>query len=149
VVLKLLVEPVACTLAMHKEGQVRWAKAEMALQAPEVLAAAGGYYGGGGGSWSGGGGGSSYSSGTSTTHTQGVRSGNGQILLSWNAASSGCTSATRTAVTVTVAPLAAPTPATATPTSVCAGGTSQLNATSTGNNIYWYTVPSGGANIGD
>jgi hypothetical protein len=40
VVLKLLVEPVACTLAMHKEGQVRWAKAEMALQAPEVLAAA-------------------------------------------------------------------------------------------------------------
>ena len=49
----------------------------------------GGYYGGGGGSASdtsspgggGGGGGSSYSSGTSTTHTQGARPGNGQITV--------------------------------------------------------------------
>jgi hypothetical protein len=46
----------------------------------------GGYYGGGGGSWVGGGGGSSYTSpirASSVTHTQGVRTGNGLITLSY------------------------------------------------------------------
>ena len=53
----------------------------------------GGYYGGGGGGWKGnplpngggGGGGSSYTdpAATSVTHTQGARTGNGQIIVSW------------------------------------------------------------------
>lgn len=43
-----------------------------------------GYYGGGGGSWSGGGGGSSYTDAvlcSSTTHTQGYNTGNGQVII--------------------------------------------------------------------
>ena len=50
----------------------------------------GGFYGGGGGSESGnatagggGGGGSSFSNGTNVTHTQGVRSGNGMVTITW------------------------------------------------------------------
>ena len=46
----------------------------------------GGYYGGGGGLYGGGGGGSSYvtASGSSAiTHWQGVRSGHGQLIISW------------------------------------------------------------------
>lgn len=46
----------------------------------------GGYYGGGGGSWVGGGGGSSYTDAvraTSVTHTQGARSGNGLITVTY------------------------------------------------------------------
>ncbi len=43
----------------------------------------GGYYGGGGGGYGGGGGGSNWSSGTILTNTQGVRSGNGQVIISW------------------------------------------------------------------
>jgi len=61
----------------------------------------GGYYGGGGGSWSGGGGGSSYSSGTILQDLQGVRSGDGQITISWSAPA--CTSSL-VPVTVTVSP---------------------------------------------
>jgi hypothetical protein len=43
----------------------------------------GGYYGGGGGVWTGGGGGSSYthSSAGSVTHTQGYKSGNGEVTI--------------------------------------------------------------------
>ncbi|MEI6761113.1 MAG: glycine-rich protein [Betaproteobacteria bacterium] len=65
----------------------------------------GGYYGGGGGSWGGGGGGSSYTdpSASSVVHTQGVRAGNGQLSISYF--SSGCPSASRVPVTVTVNPL--------------------------------------------
>jgi len=59
----------------------------------------GGYYGGGGGSWNGGGGGSSFSNGTSTTHTQGFQSGNGQVIISWSGGTL-CPS-TRVPVTVT------------------------------------------------
>ena len=62
---------------------------------------------------------------------------------------SGCTSASRTAVTVTVNPLpAAPTAVTSTPASICAGGSSNLKATSAGNTIRWYTVATGGSSIG-
>ncbi|MBS1918656.1 MAG: hypothetical protein JST17_00220, partial [Bacteroidetes bacterium] len=62
---------------------------------------------------------------------------------------SGCVSTTRTAVTVTVTAIpAAPTSVTATPASICAGASSNLNATSAGNTIRWYTVASGGVNIG-
>ena len=62
---------------------------------------------------------------------------------------SGCTSATRTAVTVTVNPLpAAPTAVTATPATICAGGSTNLKANSAGNTIRWYTVAAGGTSIG-
>ncbi|TDD94128.1 beta strand repeat-containing protein, partial [Flavobacterium cellulosilyticum] len=61
----------------------------------------------------------------------------------------GCVSATRTSVTVTVNPLpAAPTLVTPTPSAICAGASSYLNATSAGNTIQWYTVASGGNNVG-
>lgn len=46
----------------------------------------GGYYGGGGGMYGGGGGGSSYvtpSGSSAITHWQGVRSGHGQLIISW------------------------------------------------------------------
>jgi hypothetical protein len=63
----------------------------------------------------------------------------------------GCVSATRTAtVLVTVNPL----PATASlvtpnvPTNICNGSSINLNATSAGNTIYWFTVPTGGGNLG-
>jgi len=46
----------------------------------------GGYYGGGGGAWMGGGGGSGFISGnaTSTSNVQGVNSGNGLVIISYN-----------------------------------------------------------------
>ena len=47
----------------------------------------GGYYGGGGGSWVGGGGGSSFTHATrasAVTHTQGARTGNGLILITYS-----------------------------------------------------------------
>ena len=52
-------------------------------------------------------------------------------------------------VTVTVNPVpAAPTAVTATPGAICAGGSSNLKATSVGNTIRWYTVATGGSSIG-
>ncbi len=61
-----------------------------------------------------------------------------------------CSSLSRTAtaaVTVTAIP-AAPTAVTATPNTVCSGSSANLNATSAGNTISWYTVASGGSSIG-
>jgi|GEM_PF-3173397 len=69
----------------------------------------GGYSGGGGGnnSASPGGGGGSYNAGTNTSATAASRSGHGQVIFSWNSPNaSSCTSASRTAVTVTVSPSA-------------------------------------------
>jgi len=43
---------------------------------------------------------------------------------------------------------AEPTAVSATPATICTAGTSNLNATSAGNNINWYTVSSGGTSIG-
>ena len=61
----------------------------------------------------------------------------------------GCTVSPRTAITVTVSSSpAAPTPTTASPSSVFCGTSSDLNATSAGNNILWYTEASGGTSIG-
>ena len=52
-------------------------------------------------------------------------------------------------VTVTVNPLiSAPTAVTATPASICTGGSTSLKATSAGNTIRWYTVATGGTSIG-
>jgi hypothetical protein len=45
-------------------------------------------------------------------------------------------------------PCATPTNVTASPGMVCAGSSSNLNAISTGNNISWYSVPSGGIALG-
>jgi len=62
----------------------------------------------------------------------------------------GCASASRVAVTVTVNPLpGSPTAVTATPASICVGATSQLNATSAGNTINWWTAATGGALLGN
>ncbi|MEL6865688.1 MAG: glycine-rich protein [Bacteroidota bacterium] len=67
-----------------------------------------GYYGGGGGAYNaGGGGGSSWTDPercTNTSHAQGVRSGNGQLIIRYKATAD-CASSTRTPVTVTVNPL--------------------------------------------
>lgn len=52
-------------------------------------------------------------------------------------------------VTVTVNPApAAPTFVTATPNSICAGSSTNIKGTSSGNTIEWYTVSSGGTSIG-
>lgn len=92
----------------------------------------GGYYGGGSGCFEGAGGGSSYTdpSCTNVVHTQGYRTGPGQVIINLL----GC---------------AAPSNLSANPATVCAGSTVNLNATSTGNTIYWYTVSSGGVSIGN
>lgn len=50
---------------------------------------------------------------------------------------------------VAAQPCNAPTNVTASPASVCTGDPSQLNATSSGNTIYWYTVPVGGVALGN
>ena len=69
----------------------------------------GGYYGGGGGTYRGdGGGGSSYTSPslcTDVIHTQGVRSGHGQLTISYALAPLDCASTTRSPVTITVNPV--------------------------------------------
>ncbi len=73
---------------------------------------------------------------TTTYYAEGVTSG-------------GCVSTGRTPVTVTVNALpSVPTSVTATLSTICVGTSSNLNATSSGNTIRWYTVPSGGSNIG-
>jgi hypothetical protein len=43
---------------------------------------------------------------------------------------------------------APPTPVTATPATICVGSSSNLNGTSAGNTISWFTTPSGGVAIG-
>ncbi|HNX89695.1 MAG TPA: hypothetical protein PKH58_11470, partial [Paludibacteraceae bacterium] len=45
-------------------------------------------------------------------------------------------------------PPAAPSPVTASPSTICIGGSSNLNATSAGNTIQWYTDASGGSPFG-
>ncbi len=59
-----------------------------------------------------------------------------------------CASATRTSVAVTVNAPAAPTSVTATAATITCGQTSNLNATSAGNTIRWYTAASGGTLLG-
>lgn len=60
----------------------------------------------------------------------------------------GCTSSAGTTVVTINAIPAAPTSVSATPTTICEGSSTNLNATSTGNTIQWYTVSTGGSNIG-
>ncbi|MCF8220151.1 MAG: hypothetical protein K9I97_01585, partial [Cryomorphaceae bacterium] len=101
----------------------------------------GGYYGGGSGyAGGGGGGGSSYTNNQATgvTHTQGFKTGNGIVTISWN--SVGCASQP-VAVPITVNSLGAPSAANAT---VGCGTTAALTATGGGGNSYtWYTNANG------
>ncbi|MFN8395060.1 MAG: T9SS type A sorting domain-containing protein, partial [Bacteroidia bacterium] len=59
-----------------------------------------------------------------------------------------CTASARTSVTVTVTPLGNATNVTANPSMICPGGTSNLNATSPGTGISWYTALTGGVLVG-
>lgn len=108
----------------------------------------GGYYGGGGSAWEGGGGGSSYCTtvgASNVVHTAGFRTGSGTITLTW--AGSACTASSRVPVSVNIGNPVVSNP-TATPPIICTNGTSNLSATSVGNNIDWYLVPSGGVPVG-
>ncbi len=91
----------------------------------------GGYYGGGGGTYQGdGGGGSSYTDPglcTDVVHTQGVRGGHGQLIISYALAPLDCASTTRVPVTVTVN--AVPTVALSGPSHNCPGNGVTLTAT--------------------
>ena len=87
----------------------------------------GGYYGGGGGSYGGGGGGSSYVLATVVSNsivTSGVRTGNGELTISWSGA--GCPSLL-VPVTITINP--APILSVSNST-ICAGQSATLTATS-------------------
>ena len=87
----------------------------------------GGYYGGGGGSYGGGGGGSSYALATLVSNiivTSGVRTGNGELTISWSGA--GCPSLL-VPVTITINP--APILSVSNST-ICAGQSATLTATS-------------------
>ena len=101
----------------------------------------GGYYGGGAGyGGGGGGGGSSYSINTATNvvHSQGFKTGNGLITISWNAV--GCAS-TPVAVPITVNALAAPTSSNVV---VGCGTTANLTASNGAGTTYtWYTNANG------
>ncbi|QQS29327.1 MAG: HYR domain-containing protein [Sphingobacteriales bacterium] len=59
-----------------------------------------------------------------------------------------CTATSQVTVTVNPSP-SAPTSVTASPSNHCpGGGVTQLNATSSGNSIRWFTVPVGGSSLG-
>jgi hypothetical protein len=88
----------------------------------------GGYYGGGGGGYGGGGGGSSYSSGPILVNTQGVRSGNGQVIISWTGSVT-CPSNPRVPVTVTVNQPPVISAISATPANICSIGNAALSVT--------------------
>ncbi|MEI8201381.1 MAG: glycine-rich domain-containing protein [Bacteroidota bacterium] len=95
----------------------------------------GGYYGGGGGGYGGGGGGSSYTSGSLIDDLQGVRSGNGQIIISWSA--QGCASLSRTPVVIDIKPV--PVVSALSNSPLC--GTSTLNLTGEGGVSYSWSGP--------
>ena len=109
-----------------------------------------GGYSGGGGSYhtpTNGGGGGSYNNGTSQTNLVN-QTGNGEVVFTWSG--NGCSSSVRTPVTVTLDNTvpAAPTGVTASPSTFCIGGSINLSATSAGNSIEWYDVPTGGVSLG-
>ncbi|MEI6882064.1 MAG: glycine-rich protein, partial [Bacteroidota bacterium] len=96
----------------------------------------GGYFGGGAGYYGGGGGGgSSFSDATASavTHTQGFKTGNGLITISWSSPS--CFSNAVT-TNITVNPLASPT---ANPATIGCGLTATLNAVGGGGSYTWYS----------
>ncbi len=97
----------------------------------------GGQFGGGGGYYGGGGGGSSFASPTrasSTTHTQGFRSGNGQIVISYNVTLV-CASP-RVPAVIWLDSLPAPTASG--DTAFCGSGSASLSVTGPNGNYSWY-----------
>jgi hypothetical protein len=85
-----------------------------------------------------------------TVNSSGLVTGvaQGPAVISYTVTNgSGCSAASTATVTVS-ASLAAPTSVTATPASIQSGQSSNLNATSAGNTIYWYTAATGGSAAG-
>jgi hypothetical protein len=73
----------------------------------------------------------------------GVAAGSSSITYSYTDGN-GCSNSASTTVSITSS-LSAPTSVTATPSSIQSGQSSTLNATTTGNSIYWYDAASGGS----
>jgi hypothetical protein len=97
----------------------------------------GGQFGGGGGYYGGGGGGSSFASPTrasSTTHTQGFRSGNGQIVVSYNVTL--ICSSPRVPAVIWLDSL--PAPVASGDTTFCGSGSASLSVTGPNGNYSWY-----------
>ena len=96
-----------------------------------------------GGSWS------SASTGVATIDASGVVHGEsaGSSVITYSYTNgNGCTSTVTTTVTVSALP-SAPTSVSASPPTICSGASTNLTATSAGNNINWYTAPTGGTAI--
>jgi len=107
----------------------------------------GGYYGGGTGYYSGGGGGgSNYAipQATNVAHSQGVQSGNGQVIITYQTINVNCTSA-RTQVNVTVTLPAAPT---ANAAVVNCGATAALTASGGTGTYAWFSNAAGTTQVG-
>ncbi|MBV5347583.1 hypothetical protein JZU46_05135, partial [bacterium] len=77
----------------------------------------------------------------------GVSAGSATISYTVTNGTTNCSNASTAVVTVNTS-LAAPTSVSATPATIQTGGTSNLNATSTNNTIYWYTAATGGSSVG-
>jgi|GEM_PF-614037 len=108
----------------------------------------GGQFGGGGGYYGGGGGGSSFANATrtsNTTHTQGFRSGNGQIVISYSITLI-CASP-RVPAVIWLDSL--PAPVASGDTTFCGSGSASLSVTGPNGNYTWYDSWGGNiANIG-
>ncbi|MDB4655831.1 hypothetical protein OAE48_03190, partial [Flavobacteriales bacterium] len=101
----------------------------------------------GNGAWSVQSGAGSFSPSTSPTATvSGL--GTGANTLRWTLANGACADDFDDVVITSSPALPAPTSVTATPSSIVTGQSSNLNATSAGNLIGWYTSASGGAPLG-
>ena len=97
----------------------------------------GGQFGGGGGYYGGGGGGSSFANATrttNTTHSQGFRSGNGQIVISYNVTLV-CASP-RVPAVIWLDSL--PAPVASGDTAFCGSGSANLSVTGPNGNYVWY-----------
>lgn len=90
-------------------------------------------------------GGSALISGNST-YTTGNLSSTTTFYAETRNLTSGCVSASRTAVIATINPI--PTVSTTTPASRCGSGTLTLGATASSGNLNWYTTATGGSAIG-
>ncbi len=102
----------------------------------------GGWYGGGRGGLGGGGGGSSYANPqltNNTTHTQGFKSGNGQIVLSYTQILT-CASA-RIPAAIKIDSLQAP--VVSVDTTFCGSGSNNFTATGPSGTYGWYDAPNG------
>lgn len=98
-----------------------------------------------GGTWS------SSNTGVATINSSGAVTGiaAGSSTISYTVTNgNGCSGTSTVAITVNPV-LSAPGTVTATPSTIASGGSSNLNATSTGNAISWYTSASGGSPIGN